>query len=62
MEKTYILTESELQALLREQREICSEKAEVRSTDSGTIINIRKSSIVNAPTPDLSHLKEAEQK
>jgi hypothetical protein len=50
MEKTYILTESELQALLKEQRRICTK-----------VRPIFFEKILNAPTPDLSHLKEAGQ-
>jgi hypothetical protein len=65
MGKTYILTESELQAKYDELKR--SVFAEVRQTAKEISCNddlhpAIAHAILNAPTPDLSHLKEAEQK
>jgi hypothetical protein len=58
MEKTYIITESELQALLEKQREICA-SASVLWIPSQIIGERVKRMLYKVRHPDLSHLKEA---
>jgi hypothetical protein len=50
MEKTIQITLSELQALLKEQKELCAR---------AYLENFKNHGILNAPLPDLSHLLEA---
>jgi hypothetical protein len=60
MEKTIVLTLSELQALLKEQRELCSQEAYIKKdTHAALGYSIDYADILNAPLPDLSHLLEA---
>jgi len=62
--KTYQITESELQALLKEQKQNCYDEAEIVYETLGSNNPepvVSKRSILNAPTPDLSHLKEVPQ-
>jgi hypothetical protein len=64
MEKTIQITLSQLEALLKEQREICYDEAEIVYETLGSNTPepvVSKRSILNAPTPDLSHLKEAQE-
>jgi hypothetical protein len=61
MEKTHIITESELQSLLEKQRINCA-NADEQYWKNGLKNGDGYSHILKAPTPDLSHLKEAEQK
>jgi hypothetical protein len=49
MEKTIQITLSELQALLKEQKELCAR---------AYLENFKNHGILNAPLPDLSNLKE----
>lgn len=58
MGKTYQITETELQALLKEQRIICAQNACLTSNNGRPPV-INRVGILNAPLPYLSHLKEA---
>jgi hypothetical protein len=55
-EKTYKITESELLALLENQRHLCSD---IYWDNSETVSVSCNNEIKDAPTPDLSNLKEA---
>src|SRR5213595_1704369 len=57
--KTYQITESELQALLEKQKEICADAYSFSYLHTENVSDYQ--AILNAPTPDLSHLKEAPQ-
>jgi hypothetical protein len=56
MEKTYQITESELQALFKKQKNNCAD-----NLDSAIDFLHAKLLVSHAPHPDLSHLKEAPQ-
>lgn len=61
MEKTIQITLSQLEALLKEQRVNCYDESEVIYETLGSNTPepvVSKRAILNAPTPDLSHLKE----
>jgi hypothetical protein len=60
MEKTYIITESELQSLLEKQRINCT-NADEQYWKNGLKNGDGYSHILKASTPDLSHLKEAQE-